>query len=79
MYYTSEDFLETDTPEALSVIVRARELTRAYSLTDYRDRQKKDQILSELFGSIGRNVVIDTPFHCDYGKTLSWVMMLLSI
>ena len=70
MYYTSEDFLETDTPEVLSVIARARELTRAYYLTDYQDRQKRYQILSELFGGIGENVVIDTPFHCDYGKNI---------
>lgn len=70
MYYTSEDFLETDSPEVLSVIARARELTRAYYLTDYQDRQKRYQILSELFGGIGENVVIDTPFHCDYGKNI---------
>lgn len=44
MYYTSEDFLETATPETLSVIAQARELTRAYYLTDYHDRQKRNQI-----------------------------------
>ena len=70
MYYTSEDFLETATPETLSVIARARELTRAYYLSDYNDRQKRDRILSELFGGIGKNVVIDTPFHCDHGKNI---------
>ena len=70
MYYTKEDFLKTDEPETLSVISRARELTRAYYLTDYNDKQKRNQILSELFYSIGENVAIDTPFHCDYGKNI---------
>lgn len=55
MYYTLEDFLETDNPETLSVISRARELKRAYYLTDYGDELKRNQILSELFGGIGKN------------------------
>lgn len=70
MYYTPEDFLETASPEALSVIARARELTRAYYFTDYRDKEKKDRILRELLGGMGNNVAIDTPFHCDYGKNI---------
>ena len=70
MYYTKEDFLETAEPETLSIIARARELTRAYYLTDYNDKQKRKQILSELFGSIGENVTIDTPLHCDHGKNI---------
>mgnify|MGYP005802652687 FL=1 len=70
MYYTKEDFLETAEPETLSIIARARELTRAYYLTDYNDKQKRKQTLSELFGSIGQNVTIDTPLHCDHGKNI---------
>lgn len=70
MYYTLEDFLETDNLEMLSVISRARELTKAYYLTDYGDELKRNQILSELFGGIGKNVAIDIPFHCDYGKNI---------
>lgn len=70
MYYTKEDFWETAEPETLSIIARARELTRAYYLTDYNDKQKRKQILSELFGSIGENVTIDTPLHCDRGKNI---------
>lgn len=70
MYYTSEDFLEAASSETLSVIARARELTRMYYLTDYQDRQKRNEILKELFGGMGENVAIDTPFHCDYGKNI---------
>ena len=70
MHYTSEGFMETDNPETLSVIARARDLTREYYLTDYRDKEKRNQILTELLGSVGRNVAIDTPFHCDYGKNI---------
>lgn len=58
MYYTSEDFLEAASPETLSVIARARELTRMYYLTDYQDRQKRNEILKELFGGMGENVAI---------------------
>ena len=68
MYYTKEDFLETAEPETLSIIARARELTRAYYLTDYNDKQKRKQTLSELFGSIGENVTMIPHFIVTTGK-----------
>ena len=37
MRYTEDDFLETAGPKELNEIARARELTRAYAATDYRD------------------------------------------
>ncbi len=32
--------------------------------------QKRNKILTELLGGIGKNVAIDTPFYCDYGKNI---------
>lgn len=52
----------------LKIIANARRLTREYFFSDYEDTEKRKKILSELFGSVGENVVIDTPLHCDYGK-----------
>lgn len=70
MEYSQEDFLETDDPETLSIIAHARRLTREYYLTDHNDKQKRMQILSGLLGGMGKNVEIDTPFYCDYGKNI---------
>ena len=39
-----------------------------YYSTDYKDTEKRRDILTELLGGIEKNVAIDTPFHCDYGK-----------
>ena len=39
-------------------------------LSDYDDVQKRQEILQELLGGMGKNVAIDTPFHCDYGKNI---------
>ncbi len=70
MYYEENDFLETADDETLRQIARARELTREYYHSDYFDTQKRNSILVKLFGSIGENVSIDTPFHCDHGKNI---------
>ena len=70
MYYGSSDFLETADSDTLKQIARTRELTREYYFSDYGDVEKRTSILRELLGGIGENVVIDTPFHCDYGKNI---------
>ena len=70
MYYESSDFLETAGSDTLKQIARTRELTRKYYFSDYGDIEKRTSFLRELLGGIGENVVIDTPFHCDYGKNI---------
>ena len=70
MYYKSSDFLETADSDTLKQIARTRELTREYYFSDYGDIEKRTSILRELLGGIGENVLIDTPFHCDYGKNI---------
>lgn len=59
---TSDDILE--------VIARARKLTKEYYLADYSDNKKRESILKELFGSIGKNVIVDSMFHCNFGKNV---------
>lgn len=70
MRYAETDFLETADQETLEIIARARELTREYYLTDYRDTGKRTEILRELLGGMGENVAIDAPFHCDHGRNI---------
>ncbi len=70
MYYEESDFVETADRETLEVIARARELTREYYFSDYTDTEKRASILRELLGSVGENVAVDTPFHCDHGKNI---------
>ena len=70
MKYKETDFLETATQDILDRIARARELTREYYNSNYKDIEKRRAILRELLGSVGENVAIDTPFYRDYGKNI---------
>lgn len=70
MYYEARDFLETANKDTLRIISKARKLTREYYFIDYSDTKRKSEILKELLGAMGRNVAIDVPFHCDYGKNI---------
>ncbi len=54
--------------ELIDIIRRARSLVGQYNSTPFEMGEKKEGILKELFGSIGTNVKIDTPFYCDYGR-----------
>lgn len=54
--------------ELLAIIAKARQLTRQYNATESSDQEGRQRILAELFGRIGGNVKIDTPFYCDYGQ-----------
>lgn len=49
---------------------RARNLVRKYNDTLDEEQEKRRQILAELLGSMGENVVIEPPFYCDYGSNI---------
>lgn len=40
----------------LEIIANTRRLTREYFLSDYKDGEKRQKILRELFGAVGENV-----------------------
>lgn len=45
-----------------------RRLTRQYNLTTEDELDKRQEILNELMGKIGKEGYIEVPFRCDYGK-----------
>jgi Acetyltransferase (isoleucine patch superfamily) len=46
---------------------KARELLTKYNALPYEYKREKTEILSSMFGNIGTNVSVGTPFLCDYG------------
>ena len=70
MEYCEQDFLETADPQTLKQIARTRALTRKYNQVEHNDTEARAALLRELFGAVGENVEIDTPFYCDYGKNI---------
>lgn len=64
-----EDFV-SNSPEIMELIKKARRLTNMYNQSDYDAMIARRSILEELFGTLGENVTVDTPFYCDYGKNI---------
>lgn len=48
----------------------ARELLKEYHALDYEQKKEKREVLKRLFGGIGTNVSVGTPFLCDYGRNI---------
>lgn len=61
-----ELYLAAD-PELAAESQRAARLLRLYNQTGVDDRDRRTELLQELFGSLGKNPQIVPPFHCDYG------------
>ena len=49
----------------------AKEKCYRYNQLSPNDTDAQREILAELLGSIGRNVIITPPFWCDYGYNIS--------
>lgn len=65
------EIFNTSDLEIQSIINSARKLTKAYNRIDSTDLDKRKDTLTALLGRIGKNVNIDTPFYCDYGKHIT--------
>ncbi len=59
--YQSDDAL-------LQERIRAKKILRKYNESDDADLKGREDILKQLFGSVGKNVYIEPPFRCDYGS-----------
>jgi maltose O-acetyltransferase len=65
------EIFNTSDPEIQNIIHRARALSKDYNSLVSTDILRKQELLTDLLGSTGRNVNIDTPFYCDYGRHIS--------
>ncbi|UFP96239.1 sugar O-acetyltransferase [Gloeobacter morelensis] len=57
-------------PELVALRVRARGLVDLYNATAATQGEQRRLLLSELFGSLGQSVEIESPFFCDYGSQI---------
>jgi maltose O-acetyltransferase len=58
-------------PELVAARAKARRLTHAYNASDPEGGMKRRALLSELFAEVGPDVVVEAPFHCDYGWNIA--------
>ncbi len=59
-------------PVLLEELAAAREVIYQYNMLRPGDKAKKLELLKGLLGHIGSDdIIINQPFHCDYGKQIS--------
>ena len=64
------ELYDSTDPQLVAERRHARDLTHAFNNTAAGDGPQRKQILSELFGSVGKHVMIEPPFYCDYGYNI---------
>lgn len=57
-------------PKIVEMILRTRRLLAQFNATDYADNGRKQELLREMLGSVGKGVHVDIDFHCEYGKNI---------
>ena len=59
-------------PQLIEELAVSREVIHDYNLLRPSENQKKLELLKGLLGHIGDDaIIINQPFHCDYGKQIS--------
>lgn len=51
--------------------VAAKKLFKAYNKTDDEEVELRNQIMRQLFKSVGKNVWIEPDFRCEFGKNIT--------
>lgn len=61
------EWYDCHNPLFLEYKQKARTLLREYNALEYEQKERKRELLKELFARIGENVSVGSPFICDYG------------
>jgi maltose O-acetyltransferase len=64
------DLYNAGDPALIAARMRARSLSQRYNRLA-PDDPARDNILRDLLGNVGANVIIESPFYCDYGEQIS--------
>lgn len=63
-----EPFVGSEDPKIVEMILRTKRLLVQFNATDYADTERRQELLHEMFGSMGKGVHVDIDFHCECGK-----------
>ena len=65
-----EPFIGSKDPKIMEMILRTRRLLAQFNAADYADTERKQALLREMFGRMGKGVHVDIDFHCEYGRNI---------
>jgi maltose O-acetyltransferase len=60
-----------DDEELVEDLACAQDLVERYNATPHAAQGHRDRLLRELLGGVGENVVVRSPFRCDYGRYIT--------
>ena len=63
-----EPFIGSEDLKIVEMILRTRRLLVQFNATDYANHERRQELLREMFGSMGKGVHVDIDFHCECGK-----------
>jgi len=61
----------SDDAELLAARIKARQIVQRYGATDPAAADERQALLVSLAAQLGDDVVLEPPFHCDYGWNIS--------
>lgn len=64
MYNSADD-------ELLAIQAKANQLVFAYNHTPLKEKETRQNLMKEIFASVGENVTIETPFNANWGLNTS--------
>ncbi len=53
------------------MFLRKCEFLDEFNSTKYNDFKKREDLVRNIFERVGKNIIINKPFHCDYGSNIS--------
>ncbi|MBQ7257642.1 MAG: sugar O-acetyltransferase [Abditibacteriota bacterium] len=56
--------------ELLKELIETRKKIFAYNSMGYEDFQKRDLAIKDILGKTGEEIIVTSPFFCDYGKNI---------
>lgn len=66
----SGELYDCKDPELVQMRFRARRLVRLYNSSTEEELDRRQQLLQEILGRMGKDVWIEPPFYFDYGSLL---------
>lgn len=57
-------------PDLISERLECKELCRDYNELRPRQTEERDNLLRKILGEVKTNILIEQPFHCDYGYNI---------
>ena len=69
-----EPFVGSEDPKIVEMILRTKRLLVQFNATDYADTERRQELLHEMFGSMGKACMRILTFIASVGSIFSWAI-----